>query len=513
MSFPFNTGAFSRLILLAMNTSKPSNCPYHAAANDAAPAPIVQPTGAWPPGPPSGLTGWGLLRRMSRDLPGSLAEWQKTYGDLVHLRIWPEHQIVITDPQLARELLVSHHEALIRWERGIEVFSQLHGHSVLTAEGKTWQSKRHILQPDFSPKSVQSLVPAITAAAAKAFLQWRTGNATWPIESSLTSLAMDVILQMMFSSEIDKDSRIAEQAVHEVSMAGNAEMYWPASWPDWMPWKRAKRQAIAVLNRLIDRHIQARLALPSVSWPKDLLSRLLALHLGDPAAWPLTALRDECMTTFLAGHETAAATLTWWTWCMAANAQAQSVARQEVQAILQGRTPTAEDLPSLTYLTQTLQETLRLYPAAPVLLTRRSNRPITLGGWQLPARTMFTVPLQLMHHDACWFSDPLVFRPERFAAKATDFPRGAFMPFGTGPRVCLGQHLAMTEMTLIAAMFLQRFAVTVPDGMTPPRPVFNITLRPHQPLSLKLSVADAHILNQQTLGAGTASDLQPRNDV
>jgi cytochrome P450 len=99
---------------------------------------------------------------------------------------------------------------------------------------------------------------------------------------------------------------------------------------------------------------------------------------------------------------------------------------------------------------------------------------------------MFTVPVQLMHHDPRWFPDPQAYRPERFAPDAPEIPRGAFMPFGTGPRVCLGQHLAMAEMTAIAAMFLQRFAVTVPDGMEAPEPVFNITLRPGQPLRLEL---------------------------
>jgi cytochrome P450 len=466
-----------------------SDCPFHADAGGTAPVLHLHPPGCWPPGPPSGLTGWSLLRRMARDLPGALAEWRQDYGGLVHLRIWPEHQIVVSEPQFVRELLVNHHDALVRWERCIEVFSQLHGRSVLIAEGKPWRSRRHALQPGFSPKAVQSFVPAISAAAAKAFLQWRTGDASWPIESSMTSLAMDVIVRMMFSSEIDEDARTAERAVHDTAVAGNAEMYWPASWPDWMPWKRAKRQALYVLNRLIGRHIQARLMLAPATWPEDLLSQLLALHREDPAAWPLKTVRDECMTAFLAGHETAAATLTWWTWCMAANPQAQAAARQEIHAVLQGRTPSAHDLPSLAYLTQTLQETLRLYPAAPVLLTRRSLRAVTLGAWQLPARTMFTVPVQLMHHDPRWFPDPQAFRPERFGTDAPGFPRGAFMPFGTGPRVCLGQHLAMTEMTIIAAMFLQRFAVTVPDGMTAPRALFNITLRPELPLRLKLSTA------------------------
>lgn len=373
----------------------------------------------------------------------------------------------------------------------MRVFSQLHGHSVFIAEGEQWQLKRQALQPSFAPKTVQVFVPTITAAAEKALGQWSADDADWPVESALTSLTMDVIVRMMFSSEIGDDARMAERAVHEIIVAANAELYWPASWPDWMPWKRAKRKAMRALDGLIKRHIQARLQLPCHAWPEDLLTRLLELHREDATAWPLEAVRDECMTTFLAGHETAAATLTWWAWCMAANPAAQTAARQEVRAILQGRTPTANDLPSLGYLTRTLQETLRLYPTAPVLLGRRSTRPISLGGWQLPARTMFMVPVQLMHHDPRWFPEPQAFRPARFADDAPGIPRGAFMPFGTGPRVCLGQHLAMIEMTVIAAMVLQRFALSAPQASAAPRPVLNVSLRPDKPLCLKLSAAPA----------------------
>jgi cytochrome P450 len=447
----------------------------------------LPPPGQWPPGPPSGVTGWSLLMRMSRDLLGSLADWRQRYGDIGHLRIWPEHEVVVTDPQLVRQLLVEHHDALIRWERGITVFSQLHGHSVLTAEGAPWRSKRQALQPSFNPKTVQSFVPMIAAAAEKALSQWETDGDDSPIESAFTSLGMDVILRMMFSSEIEADARLAERAVHDSAVAANTEMYWPASWPDAMPWKRTKRRAISMLKGLIERHLQARLTMLPELWPADMLSRLLALHTENPVGWPLQAVRDECMTAFLAGHETAAATLTWWTWCMAANPAAQAAAQQEVDAVLGGRTPTVQDLPALSYLSTTLKETLRLYPAAPVLLSRRSLRPIILGPWQLPARTMFMVPLRLMHEDERWFPEPQAFRPERFADGAPEIARGAFMPFGAGPRVCLGQHLAMAEMTVIAAMFLQRFSVSAPIGMAAPRSAFNITLRPDVPLRLKLA--------------------------
>lgn len=456
-----------------------------ASAMIGSPSAALHPPGAWPPGPHPGLTGWHLLRQMSKDLLGTLRGWHQEFGDLVHLRTWPEHTVVVADPLLARELLVQHHAQLVRWERGIEVFAQLHGHSVLIAEGDTWRAKRHTLQPHFLPKPSAALVPAIAACARRALASWHSGP--WPVEQHLTTLTMEVIARMVFSCDIADDAPAAAQALHDVSVAANGEFYWPVNPPRWLPSQRAKHRGMAFLNNMIERQIAARLHLPRDSWPDDLLARLLALHGTDPAAWPLSAVRDECMTTFLAGHETAAATMTWWMWCMAANPTAQQAARAEVQQRLADRPPSSDDLAALPFLGATLQETMRLYPAAPVLISRRSTAPITLGGWQLPARTIFTVPVQLLQQDARWFPEPHAFRPERFMAHAQQAPRGAYMPFGTGPRICLGQHLVMAEMTVIAAMVLQRFDLAPLPGMAAPRPVMNVTLRPAQPLHLQLS--------------------------
>ena len=469
---------------------KPSNtptCPHRATSAPGVAASSSRTLGDWPPGPRAGLTGWRLLGRLSRDPLGTLAEWQRNHGDIVHARMLPEHMIVLTEPRLARELLVDHHDDLIRSERGMAVFSQLHGHSVFVAEGADWRAKRQALQPAFSPKAVQTHIASIVNSAAGAMSSWRADCEEMLIESALTSLSMDIIMRLMFSSHIDVDARAAEQAVHVTSVAINAELYWPASWPDWMPWKRKKRRALRVLHDLIDRHLRARLAERASAWPEDLLSRLLSMHREDPRSWPLNAVRDECMTAFLAGHETSAAALTWWVWCMAAHPQAQADASQEVDAVLQQRMPTAQDLSKLPGLVRTLQEALRLYPAVPVLLTRRSLRPITVDGWTLPERTLFSIPVRQMHHDPRWFPEPEAFRPERFSSDAAEIPRGAFMPFGAGPRVCIGQNLALAEMTAVAAMILQRFKLTVPNNAKLPVPVLNVSLRPEQPLLIKLS--------------------------
>ena len=130
---------------------------------------------------------------------------------------------------------------------------------------------------------------------------------------------------------------------------------------------------------------------------------------------------------------------------------------------------------------------MRLYPPVAAILTRRLTRDVTLGGVHLPARTLVRVTPWLLHRDPRWWPDaPLAFKPERFLPGAPDIPRGAYIPFGLGPRVCLGQHFAVLEMTLIAALVLQRFELS-PVGSETPRPRMAVTLRPEGGLTLRLT--------------------------
>ncbi|POZ60985.1 cytochrome P450 [Chromobacterium alticapitis] len=460
------------------------SCPVHAGSDK--PASVNHPVGSWPPGPDAGLTGWGLLSQMSSDLMGTLEAWQREFGDLVHVRTWPEHQVIVSDPQLARELLVNQADSLQRWERALAVYRRVHGHSVLIAEGQAWRGKRQTLQPDFTRKSVQAFSPSILEAGRQAFDHWPRDEASWPIESALTSLTMEVIIRMMFSSGMGEDAAQAEKAVHTLMVASTDELWRPASLPDWMPWQWERRRARLLLNALIERHLQARLAQSPDDWPEDLLSRLLCLHRQQPQDWPLQAIRDECKTAFLAGHETVAASLVWWAWCMASYPAAQEKARTEAAAAWPGEEDGMVDMTALRYVSQTLQESMRLYPAVPLLMSRRAIQPVSLGGWTFPVRTVFMVPMQLMQKDARWFPEPLAYRPERFDPQADKAPQGAYLPFGGGPRVCLGQHLAMTEMTLLAAQLLRRYRLALPDGAPPPRPVFHVSQRPKLPLALRI---------------------------
>ncbi len=440
------------------------------------------------PGPPYRWFGLREIRGMARDYLGFLREQQCRYGDVVAVKIFGIQSYLLFHPEHVREALVNSHEAIVRFERGPRVFSDAHGQSVLVAEGEPWKRKRRALQPGFSPRRVEAFAPLMVAAFETALRTWpKQARFEIDFEQAMTQATMDVIMRTLFSSDADADARAAEVAVRDLTEEGNREMFWPRTAPSWMPWKAKKRRAIAILDNLVRRHIAARADRADLQAGEDLLAMMMQLRTEDgELAFTGEALRDECMTIFLAGHETSATSLAWWGWCMAEHPEIAVLAADEVNAQLGQRAPTFSDIAHLPYLTQTIKESLRRYPSVPALLSRRTTRELVLGGTTIPKNAMLQITPGLMQNDERWFPEPDAFKPERFAPDAPEVPRGAWMPFGAGPRVCLGSHFALTEITLIAAMLLQRFNFAPVPGRAKPEPVLNITLRPRERLRLIL---------------------------
>jgi len=155
--------------------------------------------------------------------------------------------------------------------------------------------------------------------------------------------------------------------------------------------------------------------------------------------------------------------------------------------VLAGRDPTPADAGALGWLVATLKESMRLYPPVGALMSRRVKRPMRVGGYDIPAGALLRITPWVIQRDARWFAAPDVFRPERFLEESAGTPRSAWMPFGAGPRVCIGQHFALLEMTLVGAMLLQRYALRTVPGTAAPRPVLNVTLRPDAALRLNFA--------------------------
>jgi cytochrome P450 len=441
-----------------------------------------------PPGPRSWVFGFDLLSQSKADYLGHVEELKQCFGDVVMSQVVHEKIFDIHHPDLIRQLLVDNADALIRWERGIEVFSNIHGQSVLVTEGEKWKRQRRMLQPGFSTKRMGGYCALMAVAMQDAL------NALEPSEVVnldfnhwVHQLTMDVIFQTLFSctDAARRDQAIA--AVATLSQVGKLEMFSPMSAPDWMPHKAEKRRAKKVLDDLIRSHIQHRHShsLVGNAQANDVLAMLLAVRddQGDSSGLSDDEVRDQCMTIFLAGHETTALALSWWAALMAQHPQAALLAQTEVDSVLAGQLIEYADVANMRYLSWSLKEALRLYPPASALISRRTVREVKLGDWCIPKGAMVRVTPWVVHRDARWFADPTRFLPERFDEDTPLPNRNSFMPFGTGPRVCIGSHFALTEMVLIAAHLLQNFTFR---SANLPKPKFEVLLSPEGGMPLQL---------------------------
>jgi cytochrome P450 len=469
---------------------------------------------------------WGLphLFGMRRDYLGYSEQLQRDHGDLVRLRLDAERAVELFDPELLRQALVEHADSMVRWARGPEVFAEASGQNVLVTEGATWQRQRRLLMQAFTPRKVAGYAGLMAQAtrdalqalprAGAASSAGAPGGVSVDMDAFFSHLTMDVILRTLFGSGARTEPQAAAQAVQTLSEIGFKLMFWPASPPPWLPlpinWR--KRRALAVLRRVIEGGMAASALDGRVGSGDGHLLAMLRTARDESSGEGLAEQEvfDQCMISFQAGHETTATALLWWSALMARHPEAAERASAEIDAVMAQAgaaapgapapgassrllpdqrpddlsAPTPEQLARMPWLAATLKEAMRLYPPVAALMTRRATRALRIGAHEIPAQTLIRLTPWVLHRDARWFPEPGQFRPERFMPGAPELPRGAYVPFGVGPRVCLGQHFATLEMGLIAAMLLQRFDLSVPPGVSSalPKPRLHITLRPAAPV-------------------------------
>jgi cytochrome P450 len=445
---------------------------------------------ALPPGPRDHRFGTSMLREMQRDFVGFWREQHRRYGDTVHMRIAYYHHFSFFHPHQIREVLVEKADSFIRFEHPMRVLAQLQGQSLLVTEGETWKKQRRMLQPGFSPKRFPAYARQMTAAISDMLDGLPVDGGPVDFEHEMNRVAMDVILRTMFGARVTQDTSRIEQAVRAGSEIADKEMYLPFIPPSWLPTRHnaRKREALAVLDELVWSHIHERRARNETG--DDLLGMLLeaADEEGDGSMLSDREVRDQMMVIFMAGHETTAAGLTWAGWALSAHGREAALAVAEVDEVLGGRTPTFEDVARLPYLGAFVKECLRLYPPAVGVFQRKAVEDVRIGDWHVPKGSLVNILSIIPHMDERWFPDPAGFDPSRFLGEAgRQIERGAYIPFGTGPRVCIGNSFATMEMTFILAMLLQRFSLRAALDQGQPGLRMQVTLRPRDGLRLVLS--------------------------
>lgn len=396
----------------------------------------------------------------------------------------------IGDPALAKQVLVDKVANYPKAAVELRLFSALFGQGLLGIDGELWRSHRRIMAPAFSPQSVASYAPAMAGCSEAFMARWRglADGAVLDISEEMTALTLTIIAQTMFSGE----GAELEAVIHE--MLKGAPQFNDFNILDFIPGPRALRMRaretrMAALFRPLDDAIAGMIAhrAATADPPNDLLTRLIAARDSETGAG-LSAreIRDEVITIFMAGHETTATAMTWIWYLLAMHPHEADRLHAELDAVLGGRTPGQDDLAALPFTRRLVDEALRLFPPAPGISARVAKAADELDGVPVPKGAyMVVAPWVLQRHRRTW-QEPERFDPDRFLPENSQGrPRLATMPFGAGPRVCIGQMLAVNEIVLILATLAQHHAFDLASE----RPVelrHNVTLRPKDGLPMRL---------------------------
>ncbi|MGD9784882.1 MAG: cytochrome P450 [Hyphomicrobiaceae bacterium] len=396
----------------------------------------------------------------------------------------------LTDPALIERVLVTDADKFVKTELERRVFDPVLGDGVLTANGQSWRWQRRALAPLFRHSELLGYVPDMIAAGDAQIARWRSRLGPRPsrpqsIDADMTETTYDIIVRTMLhggapddvGGVMDAGSRYLEGTPWVIA-------YSLLGLPQWMPHPAmiTLRRAARSLRRHVGAIIDERRRKGGET--RDLLGRLLAARDPDTGA-PMTReqLIDNVATLLEAGHETTAKALTWSLYLLAMAPDWQDKARAQVIAVTDGGQLMAEHLDRLDVIERILKEAMRLYPPA-VVISRTAQERVDLAGTVLePHHTVF-VPLYALHRHTRLWEDPGRFDPDRFLpAAVTRIPRTQYMPFGAGPRSCIGSSFAMIEAKVLLARFLAAARFSWPGGPAP-EPVSRVTLRPANGLSL-----------------------------
>ncbi len=418
------------------------------------------PTSDLPPGP-KGHFLLGMLPEIRRDEFDFLNRLVAEYGDIVFLRVVNHPVYILSNPQDIEEVLLTNHENFIK-SVFLRESKALFGNGLLTSDGGLWLRQRHLLQPAFHKERIAGYCQAMVDHTQRLLAKWQDGEVR-DIHEDMVRLTMEIIAQVLFGDDLAAETRRASEALR-VFFDQFDERFGLYLIPEWLPTpgNLRYRRAIKGLDRLLERIIRARRANGDSSG--DILSTLLSVRDEDGTSMSQRQLRDEMMTLFFTGHETTSLALSWTWYLLSQHPEAEARLYEEIQHVLGERTPTIEDIPNLPYVDAVIKESLRLYPPA-YGVVRQALKSCVLGGFTIPAGATVAIFQWVVHRDARYFERPSEFLPERWLdGLAKDLPRCAYFPFGVGPRVCIGNTFALTELALLVPMIVRRFQFQLVPG-------------------------------------------------
>ncbi|MBC7976381.1 MAG: cytochrome P450 [Myxococcales bacterium] len=425
-----------------------------------------------PAGPTGGLPYLGDAFKVRRDPLRYFGNSLKTYGDIVRFKFANLEYFLLNSPETIKHVLLDKARNYVRGPSAKSLKYVL-GEGLITNDGDSWLRQRKLAQPAFHRDRLAEFARRMTAATEEMLARWATRAARGPLDmqEEMFRVTLDIVGRTLLSQRLDNHSEegVGKAMAAIVRLAEYAGS--PIAPPRWVPtpanirFKRAKQVTDDIVNRVIaERRAANAKAAPGEPGARDLLGMLMDAR-DDETNQAMTdlQLRDEVWTMIMAGHETTANALSWTLYLLARHPEAMAKVEAEVTAVLGPRAPGFEDMAKLSYTLAVIQESMRLYP--PIWgLERKTVADDVIGGYPISAGTLILIFPYLVHRNPALWPDPEVFKPERFTSGA-ERSRFAYLPFGGGPRICIGNAFATMEAQIVLAMIIQRYRFALaPDA-------------------------------------------------
>ena len=447
------------------------------------------PTLAAPRAPQAGTNLRKSLREM-RDNALTAHGPENFSADIIAQRILWRRMFILNEPGAIRYVLLDNAANYTKSEVGRRLLEPGLGRGLLTSEGETWRRHRRIMAPSFDPRSVTGYAPIMTEVTLGLLEKWDALPQDSEIDAAaaMMHLTLHIISKAMFSSDSDEIVDAVEGGVNQYQTLVRPSLLDLLHFPQWFARLLAPLPTDGLFDefdRKVDLLLTERGRQPDAE-PKDLLARLVAARDAETGGG-MTAkeVRDQVVTIFMAGHETTSLALSWTWYLLSQHPAVEAKLHRELADVLGGRTPRNEDIASLRYTRMVIEESMRLYPPAHTT-GRQPIKPDEILGHRIPAGAEVLIMPWLIHRKPQLWEDPERFDPKRFAPeRAAERPRFAYIPFGAGPRICIGAAFAMTEAIFILATIAQRYRLRLKPGH-PVEPQGLITLRPRYGMQMFL---------------------------
>jgi cytochrome P450 len=416
----------------------------------------------------------GFLKRMASE------------GDVCGMHFGPFPGVLFNKPEHVHNIMVEH---AYDFDKGVAIhntFRQTTGDGIFSSEGDFHRHQRKLMAPSFQPRNIATYANIMSYYSEQIQQNWQNGE-TIDINQQMTYLTMSIIGKALFDAEVfteaDELGAAMKTLLAYASESLSSLLPPPYSWPT--PRNIRTRKAVQILHTRIQSFIDERRANPGER--NDFLSILLKARDEDGQPMSDDQLMAESLTLFGAGHETTAAALTWIWYLLCQHPEQYEKVFQEVDSVLQGRTPTYADLAKLPYCLQVFKEGLRLYPPA-YAFSRTALQDVEINGYKIEKNWIVLLAPYTLHRREEFFPNAENFDPERFTPeREKQLPRYAYVPFGAGPRICIGMYFSMMEGQLLLAALAQRAKFSLVEGQRiKGDPIHHLALRPEGAVYMKV---------------------------